>query len=228
MLTKKSEQAKRAGCAEKAAEGVLTADEAKAKAAKAPAKKAKGPPSKKPKLAGASGSGVAGPAATVAGMTSAPTAATHVTPSTKKRKAPAKPTAQLSGAPDSGAAELPSAALPAPMRVDADEMMPSTQAPQKAPTPSRKKAKLMVEESGGAADVTAPMLAALGVVDDATAPHVRSDDAVPTGRTRRHNAGKHRNTARLHAAAKLAQQKKRLTSVYDEIRAVEAAAARMH
>ena len=147
VLTKKSEQAKRAGCAEKAAEGVLTADEAKAKAAKAPAKKAKGPPSKKPKLAGASGSGVAGPAATVAGMTSAPTAATHVTPSTKKRKAPAKPTAQLSGAPDSGAAVLP---LPAPMRVDADEMMPSTQAPQKAPTPSRKKAKLMVEESGGA------------------------------------------------------------------------------
>ena len=110
VLTKKSEQAKRAGCAEKAAEGVLTADEAKAKAAKAPAKKAKGPPSKKPKLAGASGSGVAGPAATVAGMTSAPTAATHVTPSTKKRKAPAKPTAQLSCASDSGAAELPSAA----------------------------------------------------------------------------------------------------------------------
>jgi hypothetical protein len=111
-------------------------------------------------------------------------------------------------------------------------MMPSTQAPQKAPTPSRKKAKLMAEESGeesgGAADVIAPVSTALGVVDDATAPDVRSDDAVPTGRTRRHNAGKHRNTARLHAAAKLAQQKKRLTSVYDEIRAVEAAAARMH
>ena len=85
------------------------------------------------------------------------------------------------------------------------------------------------EESGDAADVTAPVSAALGVVDDATAPDVRSDDAVPTGRTRRHNAGKHRNTARLHAAAaKLAQQKKRLTSVYDEIRAIEAAAARMH
>ena len=75
-----------------------------------------------------------------------------------------------------------------------------------------------------AADVTAPVSAALGVVDDATAPDVRSDDAVPTGRTRRHNAGKHRNTARLHAAAKLVQQKKRLTSVYDEIRAIEAAA----
>ena len=86
----------------------------------------------------------------------------------------------------------------------------------------------MVDESGGAADVTAPVSAALGVVDDATAPDVRSDDAVPTGRTRRHNAGKHRNTARLHAAAKLVQQKKRLTSVYDEIRAIEAAAARMH
>jgi hypothetical protein len=78
VVTKRSEQAKRAGCAEKAAEGVLTADEAKAAAAKAAAKKAKGPPRKKPKRAGASGSGVAGPAATVAGMTSAPTAATHV------------------------------------------------------------------------------------------------------------------------------------------------------
>ena len=197
VLTKRREQAERAGRAEKAGEGMLTEDEAKA-AANAAAKKDKGPPRKKPKRAGASGSGVAGPAATVAGMTSAPTAATHVTPSTKKRKAPAKPTAQLSGAPDSGAAVLP---LPAPMRVDADEMMPSTQAPQKAPTPSRKKAKLMAEESGGAADVTAPMSAALVVVDDATAPDVRSDDAVPTGRTRRHNAGKHRNTARLHAAA---------------------------
>jgi hypothetical protein len=225
VVTKRSEQAKRAGCAEKAAEGVLTADEAKAAAAKAAAKKAKGPPRKKPKRAGASGSGVAGPAATVAGMTSAPTAATHVTPSTKKRKAPAKPTAQLSGAPDSGAAVLP---LPAPMRVDADEMMPSTQAPQKAPTPSRKKAKLKVEESTGAADVTAPMLAALGVVDDATAPHVRSDDAVPTGRTRRPNAGKHGNTARLPAATTSAQHKKRRMSAYDEIRAIEAAAAMMH
>ena len=228
VLTKKSEQAKRAGCAEKAAEGVLTADEAKAKAAKAPAKKAKGPPSKKPKLAGASGSGVAGPAATVAGMMTAPTVATRVTLATKKRKAPAKPTAQLSCASDSGAAELPSAALPAPMRVDADEMMPSTQAPQKAPTPSRKKAKLMVDESGGAADVTAPVSAALGRVDDATAPDVRSDDAVPTGRMRRHNAGKHRNTARLPAATTVAQHKKRRMSAYDEIRAIEAAAAMMH
>jgi hypothetical protein len=96
-------------------------------------KKAKGPPRKKPKRAGASGSGVSGPAATVAGMMTAPTVATHVTPATKKRKARSKPTAQLSGASDSdsGAAELPSAALPAPMRIDDDEMMPSTQAPQK-------------------------------------------------------------------------------------------------
>ena len=67
----------------------------------------------------------------------------------------------------------------------------------------------MAVESGGAADVTAPVSAALGVVHDATALDVRSDDDVPTGRMRRHNAGKHGNAARPPAAAKLAQHKKR-------------------
>jgi hypothetical protein len=95
-------------------------------------------------------------------------------------------------------------------------------------TPSTKKAKRMVDENGGAADVTAPVSAALGVVDDMTAPDVRSDDTVLTGRMRRNNAGKHGNTARLPAAATLAQHKKRRMSAYDEIRAIEAAAAMLH
>jgi hypothetical protein len=69
--------------------------------------------------------------------------ATHVTPAmAKKRKAAAEKTKQLEGTWYSGVAELPSAALraPAPM-CTADDAMPLTQAPQKAPTPTPNRTK---------------------------------------------------------------------------------------